>query len=68
VSPDGNDAHSCISPLALSICRATGARDSDWILADRLAAAGYRQLQVWVTAPLDVALDRLADRRAERCR
>ena len=26
---------------------ATGAWDSDWILADRLTAAGYRVLQVW---------------------
>lgn len=42
---------------------ATGAWDSDWILADRLTAAGYRVLQVWVTGPLEVTLDRLAHRR-----
>jgi cytidylate kinase len=45
---------------------ATGAWDSDWILADRLAAAGYRVLQVWVTAPLAVTLDRLAHRSSRK--
>jgi shikimate kinase len=42
---------------------ATGAWDSDWILADDLAAAGRRVLSVWVTAPLEVTLERLAGRR-----
>jgi cytidylate kinase len=41
---------------------ATGAWDSDWMLADRLAAAGCRVLAVWVTAPLEVTLQRLAGR------
>jgi cytidylate kinase len=45
---------------------ATGAWDSDWILADRLTAAGYRVLRVWVTAPLEVTLDRLAHRRGRK--
>lgn len=45
---------------------ATGAWDSDWLLADRLAAAGYRVLRVWVTAPLEVTLDRLAHRRSRK--
>ena len=42
---------------------ATGAWESDWILAEDLAAAGCRVLPVWVTAPLEVTLDRLAARR-----
>jgi predicted kinase len=45
---------------------ATGAWDSDWMLADRLAAAGCRVLPVWVTAPLQVTLQRLAGRRGPR--
>jgi predicted kinase len=43
---------------------ATGAWASDWTLADDLAADGYRVLRVWVTAPLEVTLDRLAHRRS----
>ena len=39
---------------------ATGAWDSDWMLADRLAGSGCRVLLVWVTAPLEVTLQRLA--------
>lgn len=42
---------------------ATGAWESDWMLADRLIADGCRVLSVWVTAPLEVTLDRLANRR-----
>jgi cytidylate kinase len=45
---------------------ATGAWDSDWLLADRLAAAGYRVLRVWVTAPLEITLDRLARRQSRK--
>jgi cytidylate kinase len=45
---------------------ATGAWDSDWTLADRLSAAGYRVVPVWVTAPLEVTLDRLARRRSRK--
>ncbi len=45
---------------------ATGAWDSDWLLADRLAAAGYRVVPVWVTAPLGATLDRLAHRRSAK--
>jgi predicted kinase len=45
---------------------ATGAWDSDWTLADRLGAAGCRVLSVWVTAPLEVTLDRLAHRRTRK--
>jgi len=47
---------------------ATGAWDSDWLLADRLAGAGSRVLRVWVTAPLEGTLDRLAHRRSRRVR
>lgn len=42
---------------------ATGAWESDWMLADDLTASGCRVLAVWVTAPLEVTLDRLAHRR-----
>lgn len=45
---------------------ATGAWDSDWTLADHLAAAGCRVLSVWVTAPVEVTLDRLAHRRTRK--
>jgi len=45
---------------------ATGAWDSDWMLADRLAAADCRVLLVWVTAPLEVTLQRLAGRRSPK--
>ena len=45
---------------------ATGAWDSDWTLAEHLAAAGYRVLSVWVTAPVEVTLDRLAHRRTRK--
>jgi len=52
------------SEHALVSVEATGAWDSDWTLADRLAAAGFRVVSVWVTAPLDVTLDRLTHRRS----
>jgi shikimate kinase len=52
--------HRCVS------VEATGAWDSDWILADRLSAAGCRVLSVWVTAPLEVTLERLAGRRSRK--
>ena len=42
---------------------ATGAWDSDWMLAGHLAAAGCLVLPVWVTTPLEVTLHRLARRR-----
>jgi len=45
---------------------ATGAWDSDWLLADRLAAAGCRVLTVWVTAPVEVTLRRLAGRGGDK--
>ncbi len=45
---------------------ATGAWDSDWRLADDLEARGVRVLRVWVWAPKQVALRRLADRTARR--
>jgi shikimate kinase len=43
---------------------ATGAWDTDWQLALDLQAAGARILRVWVCAPLQVTLDRLASRTA----
>jgi predicted kinase len=42
---------------------ATGAWDSDWMLADRLAASGCRVVTVWITASLQVAWGRLAERK-----
>jgi cytidylate kinase len=45
---------------------ATGAWDSDWMLAEHLTAAGCRVLSVWVTAPVEVTLDRLAHRRTRK--
>jgi chloramphenicol 3-O-phosphotransferase len=41
---------------------ATGAWDSDGMLADRLIAGGVRVVAVWVTTPLEVTLDRLSRR------
>jgi shikimate kinase len=52
--------HRCVS------VEATGAWDSDWILADRLTAAGCRVRSVWVTAPLEVTLERVAGRRSRK--
>ena len=49
-------------PVSGMTVEATGAWDSDCMLADRLAAAGCRVLSVWVTAPLEVTLQRLAGR------
>ena len=45
---------------------ATGAWDSDWMLADQFTASGVRVLTVWVTAPLEVTLDRLSRRTTRR--
>jgi hypothetical protein len=45
---------------------ATGAWDSDWQLADDLEAAGIRVLRIWISAPLEVTLDRLAGRASRR--
>jgi hypothetical protein len=45
---------------------ATGAWDSDWQLADDLEAAGVRVLRIWISAPLEVTLDRLAGRTTRR--
>ena len=47
--------------VAVSI-EATGAWDSDWQLAQDLHASGVRVLRVWVCAPLEMTLDRLARR------
>jgi chloramphenicol 3-O-phosphotransferase len=41
---------------------ATGAWDSDWQLARNLELSGVDVLRVWVFAPLDTSLDRLARR------
>jgi predicted kinase len=49
------------SHLAVSV-EATGAWDSDWRLADDLAADGLRVVRVWVGAPKPVVLDRVARR------
>ena len=45
---------------------ATGAWDSDWRLADDLQAKGIQVLRVSVSAPKQVALQRLADRTTRR--
>lgn len=45
---------------------ATGAWDSDWQLADQLAAAGARVLRVWVWTGRNEALARLAARTVQR--
>jgi shikimate kinase len=45
---------------------ATGAWVSDWRLADDLQATGVRVLRVWVSAPKQLALRRLADRTGRR--
>jgi shikimate kinase len=50
------DTHPAVS------VEATGAWDSDWRLADDLKAAGNHVLRVWVSAPLELTLDRLAGR------
>jgi hypothetical protein len=51
---------------ALVSVEATGAWDSDWRLADDLEAAGARVLRVWVSAPREVAMGRLAGRTSRR--
>jgi gluconate kinase len=53
-----------VSEHLLVSVEATGAWDSDWMLADRLATAGCQVSRVWVTAPLEVTLLRLAGRRS----
>jgi hypothetical protein len=58
-----------LPPLAtheLVSVEATGAWDSDWRLADDLEARGVRVLRVWVWAPKQGALRRLAGRTARR--
>ena len=40
--------------------------DSDWRLADDLEARGVRVLRVWVSAPKQAVLQRLADRTTAR--
>ena len=45
---------------------ATGAWDSDWQLATDLENRGHRVLRVWVCAPLDLTLRRLAERIAPK--
>jgi dephospho-CoA kinase len=54
------DTHQLVS------VEATGAWDSDWRLADDLEARGVQVLRVWVSAPKEVALQRLADRTTRR--
>jgi gluconate kinase len=54
------DTHQLVS------VEATGAWDSDWRLADDLEARGVRVLRVWVSAPKQLALQRLAERPAPR--
>ena len=51
---------------ALVSVEATGAWDSDWRLAADLEAAGARVLRVWVSAPKELAMGRLAGRRSRR--
>jgi hypothetical protein len=51
---------------ALVSVEATGAWDSDWRLADDLEVAGVRVLRVWVSAPREVAMGRLAGRTSRR--
>jgi predicted kinase len=51
---------------ALVSVEATGAWASDWRLADDLEAAGTRVLRVWVSAPREVAMGRLAGRTTRR--
>jgi len=57
---DALDQHGLVS------VEATGAWDSDWRLADDLEAAGARVLRVWVSAPKQVAMGRLAARTGRR--
>lgn len=45
---------------------ATGAWDSDWQLAQNLKAIPAHVLRVWVSAPLEVTLDRLACRTSRK--
>ena len=45
------------------VVEATGAWASDWALAERLEQRGVRVVRVWVTAPLEVTLRRLTERR-----
>jgi cytidylate kinase len=62
LEPVETEVRRAVGDHAVVSVEATGAWDSDWLLADRLAAAGYRVLRVWVTAPLEVTLDRVAHR------
>src|SRR3954469_18122340 len=50
---------------AVSI-EATGAWDSDWQLAQDLEDRGHVVLRVWVSAPLELTLRRLAERTARK--
>jgi chloramphenicol 3-O-phosphotransferase len=54
------------SQIALVLQTEHGAWDSDWQLADDLEAAGIRVLRIWISAPLEVTLDRLAGRASRR--
>jgi predicted kinase len=51
---------------ALVSVEATGAWDSDWRLADDLEVAGATVLRMWVSAPREVAMGRLAGRTSQR--
>jgi predicted kinase len=57
---DALDQHGLVS------VEATGAWDNDWRLADDLAAAGARVVRVWVSAPKELAMGRLAARTGRR--
>ena len=61
------DADRVVLDHAVVSLEAIGAWDSDWILADRLAAAGYRVLQVRVTARWRSRSTGLPTGGAERC-
>lgn len=61
--------HACFAALQrngrISV-EATGAWDTDWRLPDDLARRGDEVIRVWVYAPLDVTLERLAASRPGR--
>jgi hypothetical protein len=61
-----NEIRRAVSDHSPACVEATGAWDSDWMLAEHLRAAGCRVLPVWVTAPLEVTLDRLTRRRSRK--
>jgi shikimate kinase len=66
LEPVETEIRRAVCDHSLVSVEATGAWDSDWTLADHLTAAGCRVLPVWVTAPLEVTLDRLTRRRSRK--